>query len=82
MIGTILLIAGAVAFFFFCAVGWWIGTYNFFATTLQAIKTQWSNIVTEYERRVDLFLNLGNSVKSMKNHEANVFIEERITEAR
>lgn len=59
---------------------YWINTYNFFKQTKEAIKTQWSNLITEYERRVDLFLNLGNTVKSFKKHEKETFT--KLAEAR
>ena len=71
-----LLIAAAVVFFVcLCSVGWTIGSYNTFRIGQQDIKTQWSNIETEYQRRSDLFCNLVESVKSYKIFEKTTLVD-------
>lgn len=55
--------------------GWVIGTYNRFITGKQNIRTQLSNIKTEYQRRADLFYNLVQSVKSYAKFEKSALIE-------
>ncbi len=72
----VLLIGGAV-FVFLCLllIGWGIGQYNFFVARAQDIKTQWSNIKTEYQRRFDMFMNLVETVKSYKKHEKGTLKE-------
>lgn len=70
MVLEILLIISAVLIFIcLITLGWGISTYNSFATLKQDIATQFSNIRTEYQRRIDLILNLVESVKSFKKHE-------------
>lgn len=65
-----MLIIGASAIgLLIIGVAWWVGTFNRFQVARQDIKTQWSNIKTEYQRRADLILNLASTVKSFKNHE-------------
>jgi len=49
--------------------GWLIGLYNTLVTAVQDIKTMWSNIKTEYQRRADLFMNLVETVKSYAKFE-------------
>ncbi len=81
MIGIIILGILAVAvFIFLCLAGWGIGTYNTFRTGQQDVKTQWSNIKTEYQRRADLFYNLVEAVKSHKKFEKETLIA--VTQAR
>jgi LemA protein len=48
---------------------WGIGVYNTLVRASQDIKEQWSNILTEYQRRGDLLINLVKTVKSFKKHE-------------
>lgn len=71
----VVLVIGIIVFMALVFVSWWINTYNFYRSIMEAIDSQWSNIVTEYERRVDLFLNLAKNVKSFKNHEQETFKE-------
>ena len=73
---TVLIVTLAVLILFIlCSVGWGIGTYNTFRVGQQDIKTQWSNIKTEYQRRADLFLNLVESVKSYKKFEKDTLTQ-------
>lgn len=55
--------------------GWGIGIYNYLQAGKQNIKTQWSNIKTEYQRRFDLFMNLVETVKSFKKHEKSTLTD-------
>lgn len=66
--------ASVVAFFALSIVGWGIGTYNIFRIGQQDIKTQWSNIKAEYQRRADLFYNLVQAVKSVKKFEQDTLV--------
>jgi LemA protein len=76
MILEILLICLAVLILFIIGmVGKGIGVYNIFKIGQQDIKTQWSNILTEYQRRADLFYNLVQAVKSHKNFEKETLIQ-------
>jgi LemA protein len=68
LIGLIMFLA-ILIFSAFIIAGWIFGTYNNLVTADQDIKTQWSNIKTEYQRRADLFFNLAASVKSYAKFE-------------
>lgn len=70
MIAAILLMTAAMLVFVTLGItGWAIGIYNTFRVGQQDIKTQLSNAKTEYQRRMDLFINLAAGVKSFKKHE-------------
>ena len=76
MIGEILiLIGGIVIFCMFITLGWGINRYNFFASWRQNIETQWSNILSEYKRRIDLFVNLAETVKGSAKFEKSTLME-------
>ncbi len=76
MITEILILAiGFLVFFSLVLTGWSITTYNHFVALRQDIKTQFSNIKTEYQRRVDMFYNLIQTVKSFKKHEKSTLKE-------
>jgi LemA protein len=61
-------------------LGWGIGRFNMFRIAQQDIKTQWSNIKTEYQRRADMFMNLVEATKSYKLFEKETLIG--VTQAR
>jgi len=46
-----------------------ITQYNGFVTTEQAVKKQWANVESSYQRRADLIPNLVNTVKGYASHE-------------
>ena len=56
------------------------GTYNNLTTKNNAVKTAFSNVDTQLQRRADLIPNLVNTVKGYTKHEEAVFSE--IAEAR
>ncbi|MEG1611338.1 MAG: LemA family protein [Alistipes sp.] len=55
-------------------------TYNGFISKDEAVKTAWSNVETQYQRRADLIPNLVNTVKGYAAHENQTFNE--VVEAR
>ncbi|MEG2365959.1 MAG: LemA family protein [Alistipes sp.] len=55
-------------------------TYNGFISKDEAVKTAWSNVETQYQRRADLIPNLVNTVKGYAAHENRTFNE--VVEAR
>ena len=65
-------VAGVVIFFY--------ATYNGFVNKEEGLKTAWSNVETQYQRRADLIPNLVNTVKGYAAHESQTF--EAVTEAR
>lgn len=75
MIAEILIVAGGLlATSSVLTLGWGIGKYNTFRVGQQDIKTQWSNILTEYQRRADLFFNLVETTNSHKKFEKETLI--------
>jgi len=75
MIETILLVgAGAITLIGISSLGWGIGVYNNVKEAQQDIQEMWSNILTEYQRRADLFYNLAETVKSQKTFEKSTYI--------
>jgi LemA protein len=76
MILEIIILAAAVLIFLVLVfVGWIIGTYNSLQNGRQNVKTQFSNIKTEYQRRADLFYNLVQSVKGHAKFEKSTLTE-------
>ena len=55
-------------------------TYNGFVNREEGVKTAWSNVETQYQRRSDLIPNLVNTVKGYAAHESATLDE--VTEAR
>jgi LemA protein len=78
MIGWI--IGGAMVFVLLIIIGSIVGIYNTLVTAFQDIKNQWSNVLTEYQRRADLFMNLVESVKAYTKFEKTTL--EEVTKAR
>ena len=66
-------VVAVVAIFFYA-------TYNGFVNREEGLKTAWSNVETQYQRRADLIPNLVNTVKGYAAHESQTF--EAVTEAR
>lgn len=56
------------------------GTYNSLVGRKQAVDSQWANVETQYQRRLDLVPNLVKTVEGAANFERSVLKE--VTEAR
>src|SRR3989338_5595297 len=48
------------------------GTYNSLVSKDQGVESQWANVETQYQRRIDLIPNLVNSVKGYMNFEQDL----------
>ena len=66
-------VVAVVAIFFYA-------TYNGFVNREEELKSAWSNVETQYQRRADLIPNLVNTVKGYAAHETQTLNE--VTEAR
>ena len=66
-------VVAVVAIFFYA-------TYNGFVNREEGLKSAWSNVETQYQRRADLIPNLVNTVKGCAAHETQTLNE--VTEAR
>lgn len=64
------------------AVGamWFTSTFNSFVTLSNEVDSQWANVESKLQRRVDLIPNLVNSVKGVMAQEKEVFAQ--ISDAR
>ncbi|VVE52350.1 LemA family protein [Pandoraea cepalis] len=54
--------------------------YNTFQSQDEQVKSSWSEVLNQYQRRADLVPNLVNTVKGYANQERDVFLQ--VTEAR
>ena len=64
--GVWIIVALAVILFF-----WTKGVYNNLVTQDEGVKTAWSQVENQYQRRADLIPNLVNTVKGYAAHEKN-----------
>lgn len=59
----------------FFVVKWLIQGYNKFAKQWQVLKKYWSNVLTEYQRRADLFYNFSEMLKSYTQFESTTMTQ-------
>ena len=52
------------------AVLWVVNSYNRIVTAEEAVTTEWANVESQYQRRVDLIPNLVSTVKGSAAHES------------
>lgn len=76
----VLSIIGGIVLIALLTIGWGISVYNRIITTDESIRSNWSQVENQYQRRFDLIPNLVETVKGYAKQEREVF--ENVTNAR
>lgn len=64
---------GIIVIVIFVCYAWLKGSYNTMVTRDEEVKTAWSQVENQYQRRMDLIPNLVNTVKGYATHERETF---------
>jgi LemA protein len=75
-----IIIGAVIAFFILIMVLWGVKVYNGMVTMNEGVTSQWGNVETVYQRRMDLIPNFVNTVKGAANFEQQSLIQ--VIEAR
>ena len=75
-----LSILGGLLLVVFLTIGWGVGVYNKIVAKNEGVKSAWSQVENQYQRRYDLIPNLVETVKVFAKQEKEVLIG--VTEAR
>ncbi len=75
-----LSIIGGLLLVVLLTVGWGVGVYNKIVAKDEGVKSAWSQVENQYQRRYDLIPNLVETVKGFAKQEKEVLIG--VTEAR
>ncbi|MGA9118868.1 MAG: LemA family protein [Bacteroidota bacterium] len=74
------VVVGAIALAAIVLVGWGLSVYNSLVSLDEGVRSQWSQVESQYQRRADLIPNLVNTVKGYATQEKDVLLG--VTEAR
>ncbi|MBI3005029.1 MAG: LemA family protein [Ignavibacteriales bacterium] len=74
------VILGAIGFVILIVVWWGVSTFNGLVSADEAIKSAWSQVENQYQRRYDLIPNLVETVRGFAKQERQVL--ENVTAAR
>lgn len=75
-----IVIAAVLLLLVLVSVLWGVRVYNQMVTMNQAVESQWGNVETTYQRRMDLIPNFVNTVKGAANFEQQTLTQ--VIEAR
>ena len=75
-----LSIIGGLLLVLLLTIGWGVGVYNKIVAKDEGVKSAWSQVQNQYQRRYDLIPNLVETVKGFAKQEKEVLIG--VTEAR
>ena len=75
-----LVILAVIFIFVFAIFRWGMNTYNSMVSNREAVTSQWGNVQTQYQRRMDLIPNFVNTVKGAANFEQKTLTD--VIEAR
>lgn len=74
------VVLGAIGFVILIVVWWGVSTFNGLVSADEAIKSAWSQVENQYQRRYDLIPNLVETVRGFAKQERQVL--ENVTAAR
>ena len=66
---TLWITLGVIVFLVFAVFSWVKGSYNTMVSQDEGVKTAWSQVENQYQRRLDLIPNLVNTGKGYAAHE-------------
>jgi LemA protein len=75
-----IIIGAVIALFILGIVLWGVKSYNGMVTMSESVTSQWGNVETQYQRRLDLIPNFVNTVKGAANFEQQTLTQ--VIEAR
>lgn len=75
-----IIIGSVVLLFVIGIISWGVKTYNQMVTMQESVTSQWGNVETQYQRRMDLIPNFVNTVKGAANFEQQTLTQ--VIEAR
>jgi LemA protein len=75
-----IIIGAFIALFILGTVLWGVKVYNGMVTMGESVTSQWGNVETQYQRRLDLIPNFENTVKGAANFEQQTLTQ--VIEAR
>jgi LemA protein len=75
-----IIIGAVIALFILIMVLWGVKVYNGMVTMGESVTSQWGNVETQYQRRMDLIPNFVNTVKGAANFEQQTLTQ--VIEAR
>jgi LemA protein len=65
-------IIGLIIVLFVFVIVWFFATYNSFILKDEAVKNQWAQVETQYQRRIDLIPNLVSTTKGFLQFESTL----------
>jgi LemA protein len=71
----LLVILGIIVLFIFGIFRWGTNTYNSMVTNREAVTSQWGNVQTQYQRRMDLIPNFVRTVQGAANFEKSTLTD-------
>lgn len=66
---------GVLALVVVIAVSFFVGSYNSLVSKSAEVENSWSNVESQYQRRVDLIPNLVSTVKGYATHEQQTIVD-------
>lgn len=77
---TLLIVLGVIVVLIIGSCRFYSNSYNSMVSQDEGVKSAWSQVENQYQRRLDLIPNLVASVKGYADHESSVFTD--VAEAR